>query len=97
MSSVETIRCLRDAMPDLRQRFAVRTLSVFGSVARGEATEQSDVDILVEFDRQVGLFHLAGLRRHLVELLGRPVDVGTPASLRPRLRRDALGEAVRVA
>ena len=93
----DVLRRLRAAMPELRRRFGVRTLSIFGSVARGEAEEGSDVDVLVEFDGQVGLFHLTRLRRHLVELLGRQVDLGTPASLRPGIRRAALDEAVRVA
>lgn len=93
----DVLRCLREAMPELRCRFQVQSLSVFGSVARGEAADGSDVDVLVEFDGQVGLFHLARLRRHLAELLRRPVDLGTPASLRPRIRRAALAEAVRVA
>lgn len=93
----DVLRCLKAAMPDLRRRFRVRTLSIFGSVARGEAEEGSDVDILVEFDEQAGLFQLIRLRRHLAELLNRPVDLGTPASLRPRIRQAALDEAVRVA
>jgi predicted nucleotidyltransferase len=97
MLAAETLQCLREAAPDLRRRFAVSSLSVFGSMARGDASEHSDVDILVEFERPVGLFDLARLRRHLVEILGRPVDLGTSASLRPRLRRSALDEAIRVA
>jgi len=93
----DVLRCLRAAIPELRRRFRVQALSIFGSVARGEAADGSDVDVLVEFDGQVGLFHLARLRRHLVGLLGRPVDLGTPTSLRPHLRRTVLDEAVRVA
>jgi predicted nucleotidyltransferase len=93
----DVLQCLKTAMPELRRRFRVRSLSIFGSVARGEAEEGSDVDVLVEFEEQVGLFQLARLRRHLIELLGRPVDLGTPASLRPRIRSAALDEAVRVA
>ena len=75
--------------------FAVQALFLFGSVARDEATSESDVDFLVEFDRPVGLFTLLGLQSYLEELLGCSVDVGTPSSLRPHLRETVLKEAVR--
>jgi predicted nucleotidyltransferase len=55
------------------------------------------VDILVEFAGQAGLFLLAELRAHLVDLLGRPVDLGTEGSLRPRIRDAVVAEAIRVA
>ena len=88
---------LRKAMPELQQRFGVVSVRIFGSVARDEAGPDSDVDILVEFARPVSLFVLADLRLFLTEALGRPVDVGTEASLRPRIREAVVAEAVRVA
>jgi len=62
MQRDEVLRKLRENLPKLRRRFAVRSLKVFGSVARDEATETSDVDILVEFAPQarVGLFKFSG-------------------------------------
>jgi hypothetical protein len=75
----------------------VASLSVFGSVARNEERPDSDVDMLVEFDQPTGLFGLIRLRQRLESLLGCPVDLGTPASLRSELRERALAEAVRVA
>ena len=75
--------------------FAVKALFLFGSVARDEATSESDVDLLVEFNRPVGLFTLLGLQSHLENLLGCSVDLGTPTSLRPHLRETVLKEAVR--
>lgn len=74
---------------------AVKALFLFGSVARDEATLESDVDFLVEFDRPVGLFTLLKLKSYLEDLLGRPVDLGTPNSLRPHLRETVLQEAIR--
>ena len=68
--------------------------SIFGSVARGESTEQSDVDFLVEFEKGRSLVDLSGLRLDLCEVLGREVDVATPNSLHPRLRDQILGEFV---
>jgi predicted nucleotidyltransferase len=69
---------------------------LFGSTARDEATDASDVDLLVEFGRPAGLFAFFELQDHLSELLGRPVDLGTPASLKPRLRDAVLRERVDV-
>jgi uncharacterized protein len=81
----------------LLQRYGVRTLSLFGSVARGEAEEDSDVDLVVEFFRPVGFFELVRLKRALEEILGRHVDLATPKSLKPQLRERILNEAVRAA
>jgi predicted nucleotidyltransferase len=75
----------------------VKSISIFGSVARGEAREDSDVDILVEFDRRVGLLAFVGLKLELERLLGRPVDLVTPSGLRSWMREAVLKEAVRAA
>ena len=77
--------------------FHVRSLSVFGSVARDEATEESDVDILVEFEEPVGIFEFVRLRRLLEEVVGRRVDLATPQALKDRIRQRVLAEAVRAA
>lgn len=53
----------------------VRSLALFGSVARGEARPDSDVDLLVEFDRPIGLFHFARVQRRLEEIFGQRVDL----------------------
>ena len=79
------------------QGFHVKSLAIFGSVARNEATETSDVDILVEFDTPVGLFTFLGLQQHLEELLGRRVDLATADALRERMREQVLREAVHAA
>ncbi|MGB3767659.1 MAG: nucleotidyltransferase family protein [Phormidesmis sp.] len=84
-----------DAHRGSLNEFAVKALFLFGSVARNEATPESDVDLLVEFNRPVGLFTLLGLQSHLEEVLGCSVDLGTPTSLRPHLRETVLKEAVR--
>ncbi|MFP4007120.1 MAG: nucleotidyltransferase family protein [Spirulinaceae cyanobacterium] len=81
---------------DRLDEFAVKALFLFGSVARNEATSNSDVDFLVEFNRPVGLFTLLGLKSFLEEVLGCSVDIGTPDSLRPHLRDTVLKEAIRL-
>ena len=73
-------------------RAGVRRLGVFGSVARGEAGPDSDVDILVEFDVLPDLYEFAALRDRLAEIVGRPVDLVTPSALKPRLRSRILDE-----
>ena len=82
---------------ELRCQFGVKSLALFGSVARGEATETSDVDLLVEFNRPTGYFGLIVLQEHLEGLLGCKVDLGTPRSLKPRLCARVLQECIHVA
>lgn len=77
------------------QHYRVRQLSVFGSVARGQARPDSDVDILVEFlpNAGIGLIEYAGLMLALSEMLGRRVDLVSRPALRPALRDTILEEA----
>jgi predicted nucleotidyltransferase len=82
---------------ELEQKYGVRSLSLFGSVARDEDGPASDVDLLVQFNRPVGYFGLFALQDYLESLLGRKVDLGTPESLKPRIRDHVMGECVRVA
>ena len=97
MISLNTVlEVLSEDKPVLRD-LGVKSLSVFGSVARGDASEDSDIDILVEFEGTVGYFGLARLRRHLEALLDARVDLVTPGGLRDSMRARVLGEAVRAA
>lgn len=92
----DAIRLLNSHRNELAEKHGVRKLSLFGSVARDEAGDASDVDLLVEFDRPVGLFGLFELQDHLEQLLGCSVDLGTPDSLKPRIRSTVLEESVDV-
>jgi len=76
------------------QEMGIGSLSLFGSVSRDEAVDTSNVDLLVEFNRPVGLFHFARVQRTLSELLGCPVDLVTRAALRDEMRDEILQEAV---
>jgi predicted nucleotidyltransferase len=84
---------------DVMRRFSVKNLYLFGSVARGEGQEGSDVDILVEYeaDARVGLFQFVRLRRELSNILGCAVDLATPDSLHKELKDDILREAIHAA
>ena len=85
---------IRSKVSDLMRRRGVVRASVFGSVARGEADADSDVDFLVEFEKGRTLLDLSGLRLDLAEVLGCDVDVATPKSLHPELRDRIMGELV---
>jgi predicted nucleotidyltransferase len=97
MKRNDVLAILNEHEEELREKYGVESLSLFGSVARDEAHPNSDVDLLVEFNRPVGLFGLIALQQHLEELFGCKVDLGTPNSLRPGLRERVLQEAVHVA
>ena len=98
MNRNQIIKKLRVNHSLLRQ-YSVRSISVFGSVARGENRPESDVDLLVEFDPEarIGLFTFVYLKDLLSELLGCPVDLVTPDALHPALKESILEEAVHVA
>ena len=90
-------RLLRDGEAQWRA-VGVTRVRIFGSVARGEATAESDIDLLLDFapGEERGLLHLMQVRELLEDLLGRRVDVVTEASLRPPLRSEILADAVDV-
>ena len=90
------VQLLREHMGEMRA-LGVESLSIFGSVARDEAGPDSDVDVLVEVKRGVGLFRYVDIQERLAEILGRPVDLATPNALRPWMREQVLSEAVRAA
>ncbi len=72
--------------PVLKRKYAVKSLAVFGSMARGDDHEGSDVDILVTFEGPATFDNFMGLKLDLEDLLGRKVDLGTPNTLRPEMR-----------
>ena len=83
----------REEILRIARKHGVRRIFVFGSVARGEDTEGSDIDFLVEPGEETGPWFPVGLVEELRELLGRPVDVVTEDSLHWLLRRRILREA----
>ena len=80
--------------PDLRRRYPIREIGVFGSYVRGEQTDGSDLDILVDLEAGVGLFALAGLQQDLSDALGVKVDLVMKDALKHRIGRRILSEAV---
>jgi predicted nucleotidyltransferase len=76
--------------------YSVKSLSLFGSVARGEEKEASDVDILVSFGKPIGLFTFMALKDHLEKILSAPVDLVTEEALHPRLRDKIMEGSIHV-
>ena len=89
------IRLPEDAMADFCRRHRIHRLAVYGSVLRDDFRRDSDIDVLVEFEpgHCVGLITFAGMENELSDLIGRQVDLNTPAGLSPYFRDEALAEA----
>lgn len=79
---------------DQLSTYGVKSIALFGSVARGEATNKSDIDILIDFDAQKGLFVFLSLKQYLENILHHKVDLVTHQALHPRLRKHILEEAI---
>ena len=92
----EVLRILAENRREIDQ-FGVRSIAIFGSVARDAAGPESDVDVLVEFGRPTGLFTFVEFKGFLERLFGRSVDLVTVEGLREDIRDDVLREAVRAA
>lgn len=73
-------------LTDLCRQYDVARLGVFGSIARGEASADSDVDLIVEFSRPKSLLSLVALERQMASALGKKVDLLTEAAISPYLR-----------
>lgn len=92
MARVGNIDMPLDDIAAICRRYQVRELAVFGSALRDDFRNDSDIDILVEFDPEArfGLFTFFALRKELSDLLGRSVDLGEKRSLKPAIRDNVL-------
>lgn len=84
---------LKEYMPLLEEKYHVKRIGFFGSYARNEQREDSDIDILVEFSKPVG-FEFIDLKFYLEELFNRKVDLATVEALKPRIKEDILKEVI---
>jgi len=78
----------------LKQRFEVKEIGIFGSWLSGKHTENSDVDILVEFQKPIGFFKFLELEEHLEKILGTKVDLVSKKALKPRIGQHILREVI---
>ena len=93
--AAEFAQILRDHMPELEREYGVASLALFGSYVRGEEREDSDLDVLVNLNRPMGLLAFIALGDYLTELVGRQVDLTTTRSaLECRSGRHILREAI---
>jgi predicted nucleotidyltransferase len=93
MSSL-VLQRYRAEILELALRHGARDVRVFGSLARGEGREDSDLDLLVTLGEGRSLLDLVGLKQDLEDLVKRPVDVVTEQALSPYLREHVLSEAI---
>lgn len=89
---------IQERLPELRQRYGIKSLGIFGSHVHGRQTKRSDIDLLVEFDNQmpVTLIGFVALEREIGSLLGRRVDLVERETLKPAIGRRILAEVVPV-
>jgi predicted nucleotidyltransferase len=83
---------LKENLPFFEEKYKVKTLGVFGSYIRGEQKKKSDVDILVEFEKPIGLLDFVGMELELTELLGKKVDLVPKNALKLRIGKHILEE-----
>lgn len=97
MKDIESIRrTLSGQKTQLKEKFKVKTMGVFGSYVHGEQKVSSDVDVLVEFEEPVGLFEFMALENYLSELLGVKVDLVSKKALKPHIGEHILEEVIMI-
>lgn len=92
----EILDVLRGLMPELGDRYNVKTIGLFGSALRGEQGPESDIDVLVEFRSPIGFFKFLELEELLAERLGGKVELVSKKALKPEIGRAILSEVVMV-
>lgn len=97
MNRDQVLLILNEHRDEMQRRFAVRRLSLFGSAARDQLHEGSDIDVLVEFDGPPTFDGYLGLKDYLEALFGAEVDLATEAMVKPRLWRYIEKDLLRVA
>ena len=97
MTTKEIVKCVSERLNEIRRRFSVRRLALFGSAARDQTGEGSDIDVLVVFEGKPTFDAFMDLKFYLEDLLGRPVDLVTNQALRPQVRSAIEGELIDVA
>jgi len=90
----EVKKILAEHREELRQKYKVKEIGVFGSFVRGKQKKTSDIDILVEFDESVGLFEFMDLEEYLGKLLGARVDLVSRGALKPGIGERVLKEVI---
>lgn len=90
------IETIKEKVIPILKRYGVEKAGIFGSIVRGEATEKSDIDILVEIKNDISLLDFVGLKLELEEALGRNVDLGEYDTIKPIIKERILKEVVTI-
>ncbi|MFX1452690.1 MAG: nucleotidyltransferase family protein [Promethearchaeota archaeon] len=88
------IGILKNNEDTLKKLYKVKKIGIFGSIVRGEQTENSDVDILIEFKEPISLFEFMDLEDYLTELIGMKIDLVSKNALKPRIGKIILEEVI---
>ncbi|MDP8247589.1 MAG: nucleotidyltransferase family protein [Candidatus Tritonobacter lacicola] len=96
MNNQEVLQSIKKHLPEMRKKFLLKALWIFGSKARGDATDESDVDVLVEFKGPAEFDRFMDLKFYLEDLLNSRVDMVTRKALRAALRQEIEREAIHV-
>lgn len=96
MQERKILQDIKKRKPELKKRFNVRRIGIFGSYARGDYNKNSDLDVIVEFDRPLGIFGLMDLEDYLKGMIGKNIDIVTKKTLKPSIRERVLKEAMYV-
>ncbi|KKS15996.1 MAG: polymerase beta domain protein region protein [Parcubacteria group bacterium GW2011_GWB1_41_6] len=96
MNKEEILKKIKERLPILKEKYHVKEIGIFGSATKGEETENSDIDILVEFSIPIGFFNFIRLENFLSEILGKKVDLVTKKAIKPVIKEEILKETVYV-
>jgi predicted nucleotidyltransferase len=89
-----TFATLRTMLPELRRRWPIRSLGIFGSFARGDLNDSSDIDVLVEFHRPIALSSFLALEDALEQSVGCKVDLVSHGALKPFMRQGVMRDLI---
>ena len=96
MNHDDIISSLREKKEEIYQKYRVKQIGVFGSIARGTATDTSDIDIYAEFAPDADILDYSGLSLELEELFHRSVDIATPSGIRDEMRGSIFRDLIMV-
>ncbi|MEK9149737.1 MAG: nucleotidyltransferase family protein [Candidatus Desantisbacteria bacterium] len=92
----EVLKMLKSELPCLKEKYGIEKIGIFGSYSREEQDIKSDIDLLVQLERPIGLFKFIAVEEHLKERLGIKVEMVTEDAIKPLIKLDVMKEVVYV-
>ena len=90
----ELKKILSERKPEIKKKYKVKSIGIFGSYVSGKSNKRSDVDVLVEFSEPVGMFVFLDLEEYLQRIFGLKVDLVSKKALKPKIGENILNEVV---